>query len=119
MWGLGLHFVLPVGFWVGDGRSGTRMQDLDGTYADAGGIGGCPAFPFTHALGDLPLSRASLRGDIRLCISARPLSGTAYRLDTAVGGTEPHKGAKALHNRVRGLAEFLGEGQVGEAYTPG
>ncbi len=30
LWGLGLHCVLPVGFWVGDGRSGTRFQGAGG-----------------------------------------------------------------------------------------
>ena len=64
MFGCGVWVcILSVGFWVGDGRAGTLTQDDYGTYADAGSIGGCPAIPFTHALGDLPVSRASLRGD--------------------------------------------------------
>ena len=37
-------------------------------------------------------------GTSALRISARPLSGTAYRLDYRRGRMEPHKGAKALHN---------------------
>ncbi len=40
----------------------------------------------TYAIGDLPVSRASLGGAHPSCISARPLCGTAYRLEAAVGG---------------------------------
>ena len=83
---------------VGDGGSGTLMQDDYGTYAEIKSIGGCPAIPHTHALGDLPASRASLRGDISvLRNSARPLCGTAYRLDAAVGGW----------SRIRALRPYI------------
>ncbi len=74
------------------------MQDLDGTYADAWGIGGCPAFPFTHALGDLPLSRASLRGDIRSPHQRSTAERDGISARSRRGRKEPHKGAKALHN---------------------
>ncbi len=68
------------------------MQDLDGTYADAGGIGGCPAFPFTHALGDLPLSRVSLRGDFCSPYQRSTAERDSIRLDTVMGGTESADG---------------------------
>ncbi len=74
------------------------MQDLDGTYADAGGIGGCPAFPFTHALGDLPLSRTSLRGDIRSPHQRSTAERDGISARSRRGRMEPNKGAKALHN---------------------
>ncbi len=74
------------------------MQDLDGTYADTGSIGGCPAFPFTHALGDLPVSRASLRGDIRPPHQRSTAERDGISARSRRGRVEPHKGAKALHN---------------------
>ena len=61
----GFGGVSVIGFWFGDGRSGTLMQDDYGIYADTCDIGGCPAVFPTHALGDLPVSRASLGGAIR------------------------------------------------------
>ncbi len=81
-------FVLSVGFWAGDGRSGTLMQDDDGTYAETKSIGGCPAIPYTHALGDLPASRASLRGDIRSPQQRSTAERDGIRLEVNIGGAE-------------------------------
>ena len=52
MWGLGVHFVLAVGFWVGDGRSGTRAQ----------GARGQPAQPHRSSSWFRGRPRASRRG---------------------------------------------------------
>ena len=77
LWGLGLHFVLAVGFWVGDGRSGTLVQDDYGIYADAGSIGG--VLPYPHScLGGLAGVEGVPGWGNPSCISARPLSGTAF-----------------------------------------
>ena len=103
LWGLGLHSVLSVRFWVGDGRSGTRMQNLDGTYADAGGIGG--VLPYPHScLGRLAGVEGVPGWGIPSCISARPLSGTAFdsipswaeRSPRTVTAVEPRRGSRAL-----------------------
>ena len=91
-------FILSVGFWAGDGRSGTRMQDDYGTYAETKSIGGCPAIPYTHALGDLPASRASLRGDIRSPQQRSTAERDGLSARCRRGRMEPHKGTKALHN---------------------
>ena len=80
--------ILSVGFWLGDGRAGTLTQDLDGTYADTCSIGGCPAIPFTHALGDLPVSRASLRGDFCSPHQRSTAERDSIRLVVVMGGTE-------------------------------
>ncbi len=104
LWGLGLHFGLSVGFWVGDGRSGTLTQDLFGTYADACGIGGCPAIPYTHALGDLPVSRASLRGAFCSPHQRSTAMRSSIRLEAVTGELcppmaaimEPRRGSRAL-----------------------
>ena len=71
------------------------MQDDYGTYADASGppermyhIGGCPAIPYTHALGDLPMSRASLRGDIRSPYQRSTAERDGIRLEVIIGGAE-------------------------------
>ena len=108
--GFALCSVWFVGFWVGDGRSGTRMQDLFGTYADATSIGGCPAVSPR-----MPWGTCRCRG--------RPWVGhihPPHQRSTAVrdgisarcrrGRMEPHKGAKALDNEPIDSQEILGEG---------
>ena len=105
LWGFGLHSVLCVLEGAGDGRSGALLQDLFGTYADTCGIGGCPAVPFTHALGDLPTSRASLRKGF--LFSASALDRCAGQLSTRgrhggngvppmITTAESRRGSKAL-----------------------
>ena len=93
------------------GRSGTLMQDDYGTYAETKSIGGCPAIPYTHALGDLPAVEGVLCvGTSVLRNSARPLSGTAYRLDAAVGGWSRIRAPRPCINESEDSRNFLGEG---------
>ena len=61
-------------------------------------IGGCPAIPYTHALGDLPESRASQRGDIRSPHQRSTAERDGISARSRRGRNEPHKGTKALHN---------------------
>ena len=68
------------------------MQDDYGTYAETKSIGGCPAIPYTHALGDLPESRVSLRGDIRSPQQRSTAERDGIRLEVIMGGTESADG---------------------------
>ncbi len=77
LWGLGFHVVLAVGFWVGDGRSGTLVQDDYDTYADAGSIGGVLPYPHSCHWGLAGVEGVPGWG-IPSCISARPLRRTAF-----------------------------------------
>ena len=69
--------IVSVGFWVGDGRAGTLVQDDYGTYADAGSIGGVLPNPHTCHWGLAGVEGVPGWGNPS-CISARPLSGTAF-----------------------------------------
>ena len=95
--GFALCSVWFVGFWVGDGRSGTRMQDLFGTYADATSIGGCPAVSPRMPWGTCRCRGRPWVGHIRPASALdRCADGISARCRR--GRMEPHKGTKALDN---------------------
>ena len=101
--------ILSVGFWVGDGGPGLGCRISMAPTPTLAASAAVLPFPSR-----MPWETCRCRG--RLCvgtsvlrISARPLSGTAYRLEAAVGGWSRIRALRPCITSAR-LAEFLGEG---------